>query len=372
MGNRNALLICNNEYIDAKLHESPAPLVDAEEFALVLGDPEVGAFDTVSLVNQEIQTVRIAIARLCQEKRPEDVNLIYYSGQGVKDMRGRLFLATKDTQLDLLSATGLSGQFILEEMSNSRARSNVVILDCVYAGAVLRNIMVPRNVVILAGADALEYAFESPELNQSQSRPISRFTAGLIEGLSTGDADSNGDGTVTFNELFAYAKSKVELATEGYQNPRIYDLSEERVIAGRAARPIFLSYSRSDSDFASRLGRKLQEAGHKVWMDTEGITGGDDWRERIGAAIDASKLVLTVLSSEALSSIWVRRELSYADKGGKPILPVFYKDHELPAWYELQFGHIQRLDLAGQADAVDREPLLSSVKRAVQYRPGKA
>lgn len=173
---------------------------------------------------------------------------------------------------------------------------------------------------------------------------------------------------MTFNELFLYARRMVESATGERQSPRIYDLTERPVIAGRAARPIFLSYSRSDLEFASKLSGELRNGGHKVWMDAKGITGGDDWQERISAAIDSSKLILTVLSTEALNSTWVRRELSYADKVGKPILPVFCKTCQFPSWYELQFGHIQRLDLTGQVDAIDRELLLSAVKHVLRSR----
>ena|SRR6266568_969427 len=366
MGNRDALLICDTEYADASLRGLRSPLVDAEEFAAVLGDPELGAFNVVSLVNQEIQTVRIAIARLCRDSGKDDVNLIYYSGHGLKDEIGRLFLALKDTQVNLLSATGLSSQFLLEELSACRARSNVVILDCPFAGAILGGVIVPRDIVILACSTAFEYAFEGSPAERGSGASL--FSAGLIEGLRTGDADLDGDGTVTFNELFLYARRAVEIATEGKQTPRIYDLTERPVIAGKAARPIFLSYGRTDSEFASKLSEDLRNSGHRVWMDTTGITGGDDWRERISVAIGASKLVLTVLSPEALSSTWVRRELGYADEVGKPILPVFYEACELPPWYELQFGHVQRLDLTGQVDAKSRELLLSSVKRLLQSR----
>jgi hypothetical protein len=184
----------------------------------------------------------------------------------------------------------------------------------------------------------------------------------LIEGLRTGDADLDGDGTVTFDELFLYA-SRFVIAGESQQTPRMFDLTEKPIMAARGARPVFVSYSRSDMEFASTLSSELGSAGHKVWIDTAGITGGEDWRERIGTAIDASKLVLAVLSAEAFNSSWVRRELSYADKAGKPILPVVYRACTLPSWYELQFGHIQRLDLTDQADALEPEPLLSSVKR---------
>ena len=368
MGNRDALLICNAEYDDASLRGLRSPLVDVEEFAAVLEDPELGAFNVVSLVNQEVQAVRIAVARFYMNRRRDDVNLIYYSGHGIKDLNGRLFLALKDTELNLVSATALSSQFLLEELSGCRARSNAVILDCTYAGAILSDVVVPRNVVILASSSAIEYSFEESLIDQNQSRLRSQFSAGLIEGLKTGDADFDGDGAVTFNELFLYARRTVEIAAGERQTPRIYDLTEKPVIAGKVARPIFLSYSRSDLEFASRLGGELRNAGHKVWMDTKGIAGGDDWQERIGAAINSSKLVLTVLSSEALNSTWVRRELNYADKTGKPILPVFYKACEFPSWYELQFGHIQRLDLTGQADAIDQESLVSSVKNILRSR----
>lgn len=370
MGNRNALLICNAEYTDSSLPMLHSPQVEAQEFAAVLGDPDLGSFNVTSIVNQEVQAVRIAIARLCRDSRVDDVNLIYYSGHGLKNEVGRLFLALKDTQVNLLSATGLSSQFLLEELSFCRAKSNVVILDCSFAGAILGDVIVPRDIVILACSTHIQYSFDGSlggSLAEHKSGP-SPFSAGLIEGLRTGDADFDGDGTVTFNELFLYAKNSMELGAERKQTPRIYDLTERPVVAGRAVRPIFISYSRTDSEFATRLGEELRHSGHRVWMDATGIVGGDDWRERISVAIDESKLVLTVLSSEALDSTWVRRELSYADKAGKPIIPVFYKACELPSWYELQFGHIQRLDLTGQVAAVRRETLLSAVKRVLQSR----
>lgn len=368
MRNRDALLICNNDYVDAPLRALPSSLVDIKEFANILEDPEIGAFNVISLVNQEIQAVRIAIARFCMDRRRDDVTLIYYSGHGIKDESGRLFLALKDTQLGLLSATGLSSQFLLEELSGCRAKSKVVILDCSYAGAILGGVMVPRDIVVLTSSSAIEHSFEESSRDKDQSRHKSHFTSGLIEGLKSGGADLDGDGAVTFNELFLYARRTVEIATVARQTPRIYDLTEEPVIAGRAAQPIFLSYSSSDAEFASALSNELRDAGHKVWIDTAGIAGGDDWRERIGVAIDASKLVLTVLSTEAFNSTWVRRELTYADTIGKPILPVLFRQCQLPSWYELQFGHIQRLDLTGNADSIGREPLLSSVKRVLQSR----
>jgi hypothetical protein len=368
MAGRDALLIYSSDYIDNRLRSVVTPVAEIEGLAAVLGDPELGAFNVTRLVNREIQEVRVAIARFCQNRQRDDVVLIHYSGHGIKDENGRLFLGLKDTEVDILSATGLGTRFLLEEFSYNRSRSNVLILDCNYSGAVLTEVTLAREIAILTAAGPVEFTFFEEQDNEGLPRWKGAFTAGLIEGLRTGDADLDGDGTVTFDELFLHAKGAVERATNGRQTPRMFSLTQKPVIAGRAARPIFLSYSRSDADFTAALSDALHTTGHKIWMDTEGISGGEDWRERIGNAIDESKLVLAVLSPEAFNSSWVRRELSYADNVKKPILPVVYKACEIPAWYELQFGHIQRLDLTAQANAVEAEPLLSSIKEVLRSK----
>ena len=89
---------------------------------------------------------------------------------------------------------------------------------------------------------------------------------------------------------------------------------------------------------------ELLSAGQKVWMDEQGIAGGDDWLGRIGTALDEAKALIAILSPEAFGSEWVRRELNYADKARKPILPVFCEHCDIPSWFELQFGGLQRLD----------------------------
>ena len=290
--------------------------------------------------------------------------MIYYSGYGVKDYRGDLFFAFKDTDLDILRATALSNRFLLEELAASRSRFRVLILDCAYSGGVLRGATVPNEIVILTASGPVEYAFES------ESRPQSGlFTQGLIEGLRTGDADLDGDGSITFDELFLYSKRRVEILTDGSQTPRIFSLTEKPIVASKVARPIFISYSRSDMGFALELGGKLREAGHKVWIDTKGIPGGHDWRVRITSAIEASKLVLIILSPEALESEWVQRELNYADKLKKPILPVVSKaSSSLPPWFDFQFGQLQRVDLTGPIDDESLQTVLSSIKEVLRSR----
>ena len=66
------------------------------------------------------------IARLFKEKSPDDLLLLYFSGHGVLDDQGHLYLAVKDTERDLLSGTAIPANFITGEMDRSRSKRQVL------------------------------------------------------------------------------------------------------------------------------------------------------------------------------------------------------------------------------------------------------
>jgi len=69
----------------------------------VLLDAEVGGFqDAKLLVNLSTASVRRAIANFYANKARDDLLLLYFSGHGVLDDQGRLYLAVKDTERSLL------------------------------------------------------------------------------------------------------------------------------------------------------------------------------------------------------------------------------------------------------------------------------
>ena len=67
------------------------------------------------------------------------------------------------------------------------------------------------------------------------------------------------------------------------------------------------------------------------------------WIDKISEAIETSNVLVFIASKDALSSKWVRRELKYADDKSLPIIPVVFGQVNWPRWYELQFGHFQKL-----------------------------
>jgi hypothetical protein len=46
---------------------------------------------------------------------------------------------------------------------------------------------------------------------------------------------------------------------------------------------VFISYSRTESDFADQLQAALQTCGFECVIDREDISGGEDWKTRLGA-----------------------------------------------------------------------------------------
>jgi hypothetical protein len=148
----------------------------------------------------------------------------------------------------------------------------------------------------------------------------------------------------------------------------LLSFAERPIIAAKAARHVFISYGRTDVAYAASIRDELLARGHKAWMDEKGIAGGDDWHVRIGSAIDGAKAIVVILSPRALSSNWVRRELQYADKMKKPIVPAIYKECDFPPWYELQFGELQRVDLTAPEHQAAFESLVNSIEEVIRSR----
>jgi|GEM_PF-4143956 len=109
---------------------------------------------------------------------------------------------------------------------------------------------------------------------------------------------------------------------------------------------IFLSYSREDAKPVSELAKRMRESGWEVWMDVQSIAGGDEWRDQIAQGISGSKAVVLNVSPSACSSDYVRKEVFFAIRHKKLIIPVMVGDGkavELPYALELELGHLHFL-----------------------------
>jgi len=85
---------------------------------------------------------------------------------------------------------------------------------------------------------------------------------------------------------------------------------------------VFVSYSRDDLRFAGQLVAALNACGFECFIDREGISGGEKWKQRIGNLISEADTVVFMLSPASARSEICAWEVEEAARLGKRILPV--------------------------------------------------
>ena len=226
MSGKYALVIGNTEYTDSGLAKLTAPGRDAQDFARVLADKSLCAFDEViPKINQPEGILRRAIGNFFNDRNPDDMLVLYFSGHGVRDEYGKFYLAVKDTIRSELFATAILSEFIRDAMDRSRSRRQVLILDCCNSGAVAHGTTKAATKlsmgtasafeagygrVILTASDVNEYAWEGDEIIGNTDKSL--FTHYLVEGLR-GQADQDGNGSISVDDLYDYVYEKIKSVT---------------------------------------------------------------------------------------------------------------------------------------------------------------
>ncbi|MFJ6052741.1 PQQ-binding-like beta-propeller repeat protein [Streptomyces sp. NPDC092307] len=269
-GTRGALLIGTGTYDHPELPALRSPEVDCTRLDAVLRDPEIGAFEVQTLIDADRSTLERAIGEFFLTARGDDVRLLYLSCHGILSRNDKLHFAIRQTDPERPAYTTISAAYIHDVMEECRARSIVVILDCCYSGLFLPGAKSDESarfeealaghgrVVITAGTRS-QRAWEGPHPDAETPAP-SLFTGMLIEGISNGAADLNGDGFVTLQELYRYACER--LHQEGAaQNPRMggemqYDIALAKVRKKRKQRSPGRADSQSRGSAGTRARRK--------------------------------------------------------------------------------------------------------------------
>jgi len=114
------------------------------------------------------------------------------------------------------------------------------------------------------------------------------------------------------------------------------------------SKDIFISYSRRDQEFVTRLARDLHAQVAGVWFDQSTIQTGQKWHDEIMDGIRECKAFILVLSPDAVESKYVREEVNKALELGKTIFPILYRPGKWTKWtgeFEALVKEIQTLDL---------------------------
>jgi hypothetical protein len=111
------------------------------------------------------------------------------------------------------------------------------------------------------------------------------------------------------------------------------------------AKDIFISYSRRDQEFVTRLASDLDAQVAGVWFDQSTIQLGQKWHAEILEGIRDCRAFILVLSPDAMESRYVREEVNTALELGKTIFPVIYRPAEWTGEFASLVSDIQTLDL---------------------------
>ncbi|NET49678.1 MAG: hypothetical protein F6K09_13350 [Merismopedia sp. SIO2A8] len=231
-----ALLVGVSEYSEG-LASLPGAIKDIEAMKKTLENPDISGFDEIKILeNPNPMVMQEAIETLFSQRGKNDLALLFFSGHGIKDDRGRLYFATPKTRKtergDLVKATAVPAAFVQDVMSNSRCKRQLVILDCCFSGAFAQGMTAKSDATVdieaqlggegravLTSSTATQYSFESEE------QELSVYTCYIVEGLQTGAADTDGDGHISIDELHEYASRKVQEASPTMK-PKIFAVEE--------------------------------------------------------------------------------------------------------------------------------------------------
>src|SRR5215475_284418 len=236
-GRRLALLVATSVYSDPDLRELRAPGRDAAELSEVLRDSRIGAFEVQMLVNASSGEVQEGIEDFCTDRHPDDQLLIYLSCHGVLDSNGRLYYTAVNTRRQRLAATAIAASWLNERLEDSRARRQILVLDCCHSGAFARGAKGDaelalqqrfephgRGRIVLSTSRSTEYSFEGKQASGEGVPSV--FTHAIVNGLRTGDADRDKDGLITVTDLYQYVYDNVR-AVEPRQTPELWTYGAE-------------------------------------------------------------------------------------------------------------------------------------------------
>jgi len=352
MVGRYALIIATDDYQDAGLEQLVSPAADAAALSETLSDPAIGDYEVQVLHNQRAHETMLGLEDFFSARGPGDLVVVHASCHGLKSNSGELYLAATDTLPTRLASTSIPAAFLNQMMTQTRARSVALFLDCCYGGAFTRGVVMragadahvrdafasqerssaARGRVVITASGAIQYAFENGRLQDQQEPRPSVFTGALVHALRSGEADRDGDGWVGLHELFEYVADRVRRATPN-QTPHLWTFGSqgEMRIARSAVRRVIATplspqiVEAIANDFVgTRLGvidllrdRVMGDDLGQALAAWEALgTLTDDDSRRVSTAAERARAEVAL---EAPSSLTLREEPTVVTLTGAPI-----------------------------------------------------
>ena len=169
-----------------------------------------------------------AIPEFLKRPGPNDRLILYFSGHGVRDSKGTLYLAPIDCDPKDLASTGISVAWLRDQLAGCKASLKLLVLDACHAGsekgedqppAVSANELA-RPFVDLSGVVTFASSTGDERSQIWDDKKQSLYSYWLNQGLK-GHADKDGDGAIEMDELNEYVfRCVTRTATARFQHPQ--------------------------------------------------------------------------------------------------------------------------------------------------------
>lgn len=224
MSRKHALLVGTAVYQDVHFPALPSVRADVHYLSQVLDMPAVGRYEKcVRVEDSSKAAIRQAVERFLADREPDELVVLYLSGHGAYDREdGQLYYVTTDTEADRLQQTALEASYLTDQLERCAARRKVLLLDCCFSGSAVQGfrskgasrsaatpVVEASGVHVITASQHWEQAFTTDADQPSQ------FTRAMVEGLHSGQADLDGDGQVSANDLFRYISRDLRKAPDG-------------------------------------------------------------------------------------------------------------------------------------------------------------
>lgn len=120
---------------------------------------------------------------------------------------------------------------------------------------------------------------------------------------------------------------------------------------------IFISYSKQDKEYATKLFNALKKRELEGWMDVK-LRPGEQWDEVIETRINECDVFIIIVSEDSKKSRWVKKELLHAQDKNKPVFPLLLRGSR---WMLIQ--DLNCVDVAG--GYLPHESFFDEIKRIV-------
>lgn len=144
---------------------------------------------------------------------------------------------------------------------------------------------------------------------------------------------------------------------------------------------VFVSYASADAGVAGRLAAAIREAGFSTWLYQQDSLPGGSYLQQIHAAVSGSHVIAVLVSTAALQSHQVEKEIVLGHDLGKPFVPILIglshddMQRQKPD-YRTAFGAAVSVPLTDEtfADVADRVigGLRKLMEKDVPARPGNS